>query len=307
MGEAIEENSSERSRDSFHRARSFMYTEARLLERLLFAVRFEGAPSEPVGALIRAYQNPDGGLGHALEPDLRCPDSQPLFVAFGLQVLRDAGLRDRDLSLRLCSFLESVSDDSGFVPLILPSALNWPRAAHWDSLWEPGINPTAEICGLLHYQGVEHPWLERATRACCDALLHEPPREAYALLSAARLVECLPDRELAATLAEKIAEALPQSDFFIASASATEYGLTPLHFAPTPDSPLRRFFAQEQIDAHLAELAARQQEDGGWPITWDPPPGQACRSEWRGRMTLEAVSCLVAYGWIDCSEPANER
>jgi len=307
MGEATEMNSSERRRDSFHQARRFMYTEARLLERLLFAVRFEGAPAEPVGALIRAYQNPDGGLGHALEPDLRCPESQPLFVGVGLQALRDAGLRDRDLSLRLCSFLESVSDDSGFVPLILPSALHWPRAAHWSSLWEPGINPTAEICGLLHYQGVEHPWLERATRACCDVLLHEPPREAHALLSAVRLVEHLPDRELAGALAERIADALPDASFFVASAPVTQYGLTPLHLAPAPNSPMRRFFTQEQIDAHLADLAARQQEDGGWPITWDPPPGQAPRSEWRGRMTFEAISCLAAYGWIDCGETRSQR
>ena len=62
----------------FVRARDFMYTHARLLERLLFAVRFEGAPPAAVGKLVAAYQNPDGGLGHALEPDVRCPESQPL-------------------------------------------------------------------------------------------------------------------------------------------------------------------------------------------------------------------------------------
>lgn len=53
----------------FGRARNFMYTHARLLERLLFAVRFEGAPPSVVGKLVAAYQNPDGGLGHAFTAD----------------------------------------------------------------------------------------------------------------------------------------------------------------------------------------------------------------------------------------------
>lgn len=275
-----------------------MLSEARLLERLLFAVRFEGAAPETVGRVIAAYQNADGGLGHALEPDIRSPESQPLFVEVGLEALRDVGWRDPDLALRICSFLEGVSDESGLVSPFLPSALRSPRAAHWSSLWEPGVNPTAAICGFLHFQGVEHPWLTRATRACCEILLQDPPREAHALSRAARLVEHLPDQEMAAAIVDQIGKALPEAAFYNPTAPVTSYGLTPLHFAPSPKSPLRRLFTQEQIDAHLTDLMGRQQEDGGWPIGWDPP-GKAARSEWRGRVTWEALSCLVAYGWID--------
>lgn len=284
--------------DAFRRARTFIVSEARLLERLLFAVRFEGAAPEAVGRLVAAYQNADGGLGHALEPDLRAPESQPLFVAMGLQALCDSGWRDRELAQRVCEFLEGVSDASGFVAPLLPSALNWPRAPHWTNLWDAGINPTAEICGFLHFQGVEHPWLTRATRSCCEVLLDDPPREAHALLCAAKFAQHLPDRETAAAIEERIARALPESAFFIPTAPATTYGLTPLHFAPSPGSPLRRFFTDDQIDGHLAALAAAQQDDGGWPITWEPPVG-AARSEWRGRMTYEAISCLVAYGKVE--------
>ena len=288
--------------DVFRRARGFIYSEARLLERLLFAVRFEGASPATVGTVVSAYQNPDGGLGHALEPDVRCPESQPLFVEIGLQALHDAGWRDRDLSLRICSFLEGVSDQSGFVPPLLPNALDWPLAAHWGSHWEPSINPTAGICGLLHYQGIEHPWLTRATQACCELLLYSPPREAHALLGAVRLAEHLPDRRMAETLAEKIAETLPQAAFFVPTAPVTTYGLTPLHLAPTPKSFFRKFLPQEQIDAHLEDLIRRQEPDGGWPVTWQLPPGDASRSEWRGRLTFEAVSWLVAYGRVEGSQ-----
>jgi len=129
--------------DRFGRARGFLYSYARLLERLLFAVRFEEADASAVVRLISAYQNPDGGLGHTLEPDLRCPESQPLFAEIGLSALHSAGVRDHGLALSVCGFLEGVSDASGLVPILLPSPLEWPHAAHWGSTGEPGINPTA--------------------------------------------------------------------------------------------------------------------------------------------------------------------
>ena len=64
-------------------ARRFILTHARLLERRLFEVRFADATPACVAEVVRAYCNPDGGLGHALEPDLRCAESQPLFVEGG--------------------------------------------------------------------------------------------------------------------------------------------------------------------------------------------------------------------------------
>jgi hypothetical protein len=121
-----------------------------------------------VGRLISAYQNPDGGLGHALEPDLRFPESQPLFVEVGLSALHEAGWRDEQLSLSICAFLESVSGSDGLVPFILPNALSSPHASHMISAGGPDLNPTAGICGLLHFQGIRHPWLERATQRCCQ-------------------------------------------------------------------------------------------------------------------------------------------
>jgi hypothetical protein len=280
---------------SFSLARQFMHTQARLLERLLFAVRFEQADPAAVGRLISAYQNPDGGLGHALEPDLRCPESQPLFVEVGLSSLHDAGWRDEQLSLSICSFLESVSDSNGLVPPIFPNALFSHRASHWSSAGIPDLNPTAGICGLLHDQGIQHPWLERATQHCCQLLLEAPPPEAHTLASATYLAEYHPDPQMQEQLAAQIAASLPQARFFIPTAPVQEYGLTPLHFARTPASRWRSLFTDQQIEGHLDELAKKQQSDGGWPISWEAP-GPAAVCEWRGRWTWEAVSILAAYG-----------
>ena len=49
------------------------------------------------------------------------------------------------------------------------------------------------------------------------------------------------------------------------------------------------------IELHLDALAAKQQEDGGWPITWEPPSAAAV-AEWRGFVTLKWLDVLENYG-----------
>lgn len=277
-------------------ARTFLFANARLLERRLFKVCFEGEPPETVGCAVRAYRNPDGGLGHALEPDVRCSQSQPLFTGMGLAALKSAGCRDEELAAGICDFLATVSDERGLVSVFSMDALSSPIASHWlHAALDTGVNPTAEICGLLYYQGVDHPWLRRASETCVTEILENPPREAHALLCAARLAEHLPDRALAEKLAGRIASALPGASFFIADAPAQGYGLTPLDFAPRPDSMLRPLFTQNQLSGHLHDLQKRRQPDGGWPITWDAP-SPASAAEWRGIITLNALLRLSAYG-----------
>jgi hypothetical protein len=281
----------------FKRAKTFIFTQARLLERLLFAVQFENAEPRKVGLLVSACQNADGGLGHALEPDLRSPCSQPLFIEIGLRAMHDAGCKDKALAFSFCSFLEKVSDQRGLVPPILANALESPHASHWGGPQPPSINPTAAICGLLIDQGVEHPWLARATETCCDILLNQPQDEAHGLVCAAVLADHLPDKQTAIRIEMMLGSKLEAARFFISAAPVREYGLTPLHFASSPESRWNNLFTKTQIREHLEDLQRRQMEDGGWPISWGPP-GPASVCEWRGRWTLDAIKTLVAYGVV---------
>jgi hypothetical protein len=59
-------------------AETFIWNNARLLERHLFAFLFKEGSRQNVIAAVSAYQNEDGGFGNALEPDKRTPSSQPL-------------------------------------------------------------------------------------------------------------------------------------------------------------------------------------------------------------------------------------
>lgn len=284
--------------DVLTRATDFIWRNARLLERSLFAHRFLEGPAEHVREVVRAYRNPDGGFGHALEPDVRAPASQPLHVEMALRALQSAGVRDAALARDACAFLAAVASEEGPAPIVLPSILEYPRAAHWAELDPPGDspNPTAALVGLLLWHGAEHPWLDRATEWCWRRL-EEPIAEAHALRAALTFLEFAPDRPRAEALAVTVAGQAYGASYFNAEPRTGAYGLTPLQLAPAPDAPGRTAFPDALIAAHLDSLIERQRDDGGWPITWTPP-GPAAVLEWRGVWTLEALTILRAYGRI---------
>jgi hypothetical protein len=114
---------------------------------------------------------------------------------------------------------------------------------------------------------------------------------------AARIVEHAADRHRAEPLAAALAAALPGSPMVQLTPDPDAYGVTPLQFAPRPDSLPRGWFADEVVDAHLDSLERQQQPDGGWPIAWDPP-STASRCEWRALRTVDALGVLAAYGRI---------
>ena len=80
--------------ERFIAGREFLRREGRLVERRLFAACFEGADSAGVVDALRGYANDDGGFGHGLEPDKRCPASLPIDVEVALQAMVAAKASD---------------------------------------------------------------------------------------------------------------------------------------------------------------------------------------------------------------------
>jgi hypothetical protein len=274
----------------FPAAEQFVLREARVLERLRFARRFHGGSPDAVVAALVAYRNDDGGFGNSLESDLRGASSQPVPLERALEILDEVARFDPELVRRACDWLASVSNDDGGVPFVLATVEDGPHAPWWESDGSSDVNPTAGIAGLLHKHGVEHPWLAPATAYCFEALReldHVGPDDAVSVLG---LLEHVPDEGVFAALGERILKELVALD------PHTEgYVKSPLEFAPRPDAPARRLFDDATIERHLDALAAKQQDDGGWPITWEPPSAAAV-SEWRGVVTLRALEVLDAYG-----------
>lgn len=276
-------------------AEEFLWLNARLLERLRFDHLFRGGDPRRVVEALRPYQNPDGGFGHGLEPDLRGPDSQPVPVDVALYVLHETGERESDMLPGILDFLMAITAPDGGVPFVLPSVVRFPRGPWWQP--SPGnpsaLNPTGALAASLYRLGVHHPWIDAATRFCWDkieGLTETSPYEMRAMLA---FLEAVPDRARADKAWDRIGPMMLPHIALEPGAQGDVH--PPLAFAPRPDSMARRLFSDDLIAAHLDALEAAQQPDGGWGFgfeSWTP----ITTPEWRGWVTVESLVTLRRNG-----------
>ena len=277
-------------------AQDFIWRNARLIERYLFTCLFDNSSKEPVLAALRAYQNEDGGFGNALEPDKRCPSSQPQDIEIALHILDAINAMDDPMVIHACDYLLTITTPEGGVPYALPSVNAYPHAPWWTVEDNPpaSLNPTAAIAGLLLKHGIQHPWLESASNFCWREIAATGTTEFHTLMPAITFLEHAPDRTQAEHELQRIASRLTQPGIIELDPNAEGYVQKPLDWALTPHSFCRRLFDDETIKTHLTALANRQKDDGGWPISWEAI-SPAVEAEWRGRLTIEVLRTLDAY------------
>lgn len=284
---------------AFERARGFIFANARRVDRAVYETVFEAGDGEALVAALGAYRNVDGGFGHALEPDLRTPSSQPLHTETALAMLKQANVRRPDLADACCDYLARVARSDCALPAFTLEALDHPAAAHWQSGFgaQPSLDRTCGVVASLAWHGATHPWFEAARAACSKHIQSADIDEAHHLRYAFEAAEGLLDGDARKLTLVRLRSMLEHADFFVAETPVERYGLTPLQFVPTPHSAARAVFDDASIERHLDDLLARQSEDGGWPIHFDPP-SEAARTEWRGSWTVDALVTLRAWGRI---------
>jgi hypothetical protein len=293
----------------FSEARLFLYRSARLLERREFEFYFESGPRLGVISALKAYQNPDGGFGNALEPDKRVPASQPLDVQFALEVLDRCDLLGNplvysgtsllsDILLPACDYLSAVSAPDGGVTCVTAAVNAFPRTPWWnvDESKDPAgdLNPTAAIAGLMLKAGVQHPWLDGAVDFCRRKIEAGPDLHFNTMVCVLTFLANDPERAWAEGQLESIEQDLRKPGVIEMDPSKGGYVQFPTDWAPTPRHFARRLFDSSTIDLHLRALQDRQQPDGGWPITWEAI-SPAVEMEWRGVRTLDALITLKEY------------
>jgi hypothetical protein len=278
-------------------ATRFIYDDARLLERHRLAVLLGDAPGSRVLEALRPYRNADGGWGHALEPDLRGPDSQVSSAMSALEVLAEIGPAADPAVLSLVTettdWLASVALPDGRVPHVLPTAAAYP-AAPWMQPNDGGML-TYAIAAHLWRLGVEHPWLDAATSWCWRQLDGETLVGGYTVKFAVDFLDAVPEPDRVAAAVERLRPALREDGTIPVEGGQDDERLTPLLLSPTPGAPSRALFTAAQIDAELDRLESEQLDDGGWDfdfLHWSP--GQAV--DWRGIVTLGALQTLRAHG-----------
>jgi hypothetical protein len=278
-------------------AERFVWLSGRLLDRHRFAHLFRDGDRAPVLAALDPYQNPDGGFGNALEPDLRGPGSQPQPVEVALHVLDELGAMNDAMVAAACDYLVTITTPEGGVPFVLPSVRACPRAPWWETDDDPpaSLNPTAAIAGLLHGGGVSHPWLEPATEYCWRRIDQLGETGTYEMCCVLGFLEHVPDRARAEAALRRVGPKLVEQGLVALEPGAGGEAFSPLAYAPGPGGIARRLFADGVVDAHLDALVDAQDEDGGWPVGW-PVWTPATGPEWRAWLTIESIQCLRAYG-----------
>jgi hypothetical protein len=270
-------------------AERFIWSAARLLDRHRYAMLFAGGPVEPVLAALTAYRNDDGGFGHALEPDLRCPQSQPVHTLTALEVLHEAGRLNGEPASGATAWLESISVADGGIPPAVPGFEDYPHPSWWGATaLDSASFLTFGAAALLLDR------LPRATEWCWKAIERVEKPSPYWLKYAFVFLDAVPDEERARAAVEALASRF-DPEVLAPVGGAEGERLRPLDLSPRPGSRSRTLFSDEQIAAHLDEVEAGQLEDGGWMFDWAAwSPAQT--AAWRGIVTIRALIWLRDNG-----------
>lgn len=284
-------------------AERFLLTNGRILERHRLATLLHAGPVDRVLAALRVYRNPDGGFGHALEPDVRGPRSEPLSTQAALDVLDEAGALQDPLVADALTWIASVAFADGGVPFALPAVLDDPHAP-WIVPGTSGSHLTFAFAALAHRArwsfGADtetQTWINRAVAWSWERLEAPGDLAAYDVKFGLAFLDATPDDDRARAAVARIAPMIRDDGTLPVAGGTDDEQLTALTLSPRPGSRSRALFSAEAIDVELDRLEAGQLADGGWTFGWGTwCPAQAV--EWRGLVTLSALATLLSHGRI---------
>jgi hypothetical protein len=277
-------------------AERFVLANARLLDRHRHAVLLHDHDTAPVLGALRAYRNPDGGFGHALEPDIRDPESQPAATVHALDVLAEANALDDPMVAEAAAWAGRIAAPDGGVPFILDTPSGGPRAPFLSGASpSEGSFLTFAFLGPLLEAGSGDAYVERATEWCWSRLDDGGDIGAYGVRAALIFLDAVPDADRAERAIETL-RPLIEADGSIAVQGGTEgERLHALKLSPRPGARSRALFTDEQIEADLERLEREQREDGGWDFDW-LAWSQGQTADCRGGVTVDALATLRAHG-----------
>jgi hypothetical protein len=274
-------------------AENFIWSAARLVDRHRYSMLFADAPAEPVVEALRGYRNPDGGFGHALEPDLRCPTSQPAATLYALEMLNEAGAPNDEMGLDARAWIASIAETDGGIPSVLPGFDDYPHAPWFQP--GPGSVLTLALAATLHAAGVtDDAWLDLATNWCWRSIDTAEQSGGYWLKFACAFLDAVPDEQRARAAIASLSDRVDTSA--VAPMGGVEgEALRPLDLSPRPGSRSRILIGEDQIEAHLDAVESEQRQDGGWMFDWRAwSPAQT--TAWRGIVTIRALTWLRDNG-----------
>lgn len=294
------------TKENFNRARDFILTNARMIERRLFHFYFENGNKEGVFHAIYAYRNSDGGFGHGMEPDTASPESQPLFSIMALETLDEVGYLTEELILNdFMPYFESITTEKGGIPWMFRPTSDYPCEGHFKTVKEwAALSTTAPLLGILEKYKIDIPWMQKAEQFVWSEFERIKEKHAFCYLCVPRwliFLQYTRSREKAEKQLNNLKHWISKDGVISKDKADDGWGLYgkphSLNYAPSTDSILYSIFDNKTIDSDLNELISRQKEDGRWDTWYGISEGT--KLEWAGIQTLSVLKTLKNYDRIE--------
>ena len=294
------------SKANYKKARDFILTNARMIERRLFQFHFESDGPEGVFHAVYAYRNSDGGFGHGMEPDTASPESQPLFSIMALETLDEVGYLTKEVILKdFMPYFESITTKKGGIPWMFRPKSNYPCEGHFKTVKEwAALSTTAPLIGILEKYKINIPWMQKAEEFVWSEFERIKDKHAFCYLCVPRwltFLENTKSQDKAEQTIKDLKKWILNNGIICENKTDEGWGLYgkphSLNYAPSPYSILHSIFTEETLKSDIEELISRQKEDGRWDTWYGISEGT--KLEWAGIQTLSVLKVLKNYGRIE--------
>jgi hypothetical protein len=305
------------------RSRDYVHQNGRPIDRARFAFHFDGGSAAAVLTALAEYQNPDGGFGHGLEPDMHTPASSVVATALAGAIFREVNApADEPMVGRAFGYLMGTYDaQRRRWPIVPPDVEAAPHAPWWNyaeteqTFHGFELNPMAAVVAALHdypdlvpadfLAGVTATVLERLDAGRTSIAVDEF-RAVVALGQTGRLPDTQRARVRALTL-EQVERSVEFDE-----ARWGEYRLQPLDVLPSPQVFLAPAIPAGVVERNLDHWVGQHQPDGSWPLTWswaEVDEKAWARAERDGKcvVLIERLETLRAHGRLRAGTDGSEE
>ena len=272
-------------KEIYEKAQVFIYRNARPIELARWRYHFENGALEDVLTALVAYQNADGGFGHALEADSFNPNSTPIQTWNACKILREIGFTDgsHPIVKGILRYLDSGADFSekhNQWMNTVKSNDDYPHAVWWSYSEKDedyrDYNPTAYLAGfILRYADKDSSLYKKAEEIARQAyewfVSAVPFGDDHSTACFVGLYEFL--KETGSGLvdmpefADKLKEEVNADICRDTEKWRTEYVCMPSKFIDGRDC---MFYAgnEELVEKECEMIAKTQLEDGSYVLPW---------------------------------------
>lgn len=301
--------------DILKKSKAFVYRNARPLDIARWNYLFENGDKQDVIKYLMAYQNPDGGFAHALEPDCWNQQSTPVQTWVATRIIEEIGLEDKKhpMIVKILNYLETTPDFNGNFWSGLntvPSNNEYPHAPWWsfNVQEESGYNPTASLTGfMLKYAdrtSAAYTLGIRLLKEAYDYLISSASLESMHEVSCfVELYDYLKDVDELKVVdlnifKDTLQQAIGKLLTYDTSLWNITYSCKPSLFIHSKESDFY-YEMRELCDFECKFIQQTQNEDGTWSVTWNwneyPEEWSISKNWWKTDIIIKNLKYLKAF------------